>query len=236
MMILRDDDILLDSKKLKLNLGMSFDDYRSAKEKLIKSESNNYDDSYVYRTGRYEGYSTVITVIVNNSKYREVVDAFYNGNKIVLPKETKYRKYYIDGEMKIFYYPEFTKLEIPLYLKAGCYTLGQNGFSLYNVPYNRSYNIVSPSDMDSDAVFEIRGNGTLIFEVNNIVIKLRNAKGGYKLDCTQGKQNIYDLDNNLKNVTSEFSGVFPVIKPGNNKILLISGDSMKVNVEWRWKQ
>lgn len=234
MIVWKDENKLLDTNLYKLNVGVSkFDDYRSSSEKIVKTESISFNDSYVYRTGAYQGYSTVIELSIRRFKLDEVIGHFYNGNRISLKEElNKFREYYIDGEIKYSYLGEYILVKIPVYFKAGIYALQE-----FNIKINKTIttNINNLGNMTAEPTYIIKGNGTLTFTVNGVVNKLKNSSKGYIVSCKSGKQNVYNLDGVPKNLTSEYSGVFPTLKVGNNKIQLIDGDSLEIKVNWRWK-
>lgn len=226
---------LIDSSEYGLNLGvLSYDDYKGVTEKLVKTESFAFNDSYVYKPKTYQGYPTNVEFIVRNSKKDIFIKALRDGNRISLPREEgKYREYYIDGAIQTHYYNEdFVKLTVPVYFNAFIY----NEKAYYNQFGRGAVNAVNNiGDVHAEAVFTIRGNGDLIFSVNGVVNKLRNAQGGYIVNCKNKEQNVTDLRGEYKNVTSEYTGEFPILTPGHNNVQLISGDSLSVYVNWRWR-
>lgn len=234
MMIWKNETLLLNTKDYKLNFGiLNFDDYRSATEKIIKSESFSFNDSYTYRPNTYQGYNTTIEIFIRDIKRKQFLRALREGNRLSLPKEENvYREYYIDGEVKTTYYSEgYSKLTIPIYFNAFKYNISKNVF-----PFGKGliYTIFNDGDVYAEPVITIRGNGNLIFSINGIVHTLRNAQGGYIVNCKNKEQGISNLDGIPKNVTSEYIGGFPVLETGANKVQLISGDSLEIKVNWRW--
>ena len=87
MKIWQNERLLLDTDSYKLNFGiLNFDDYKSATEKLIKTDSFGFNDSYVYETGTYEGYSTTLDFFIRDIKRDEFLKFFREGNRLSLPK------------------------------------------------------------------------------------------------------------------------------------------------------
>ena len=234
MIIWENEKRLLDTDDYKLNFGiLNFDDYKSATEKLIKSESFSFNDRYVYKPNTYQGYNTVLEVLIRDIKRKEFLSSLRRGNRLSLPKEENvYREYYIDGEVKTTYYSEgYSKLAIPVYFNAFKYSTSKKIFTFQKGLFNTIYN---EGDVYAEPVYTIRGNGNLIFSVNGTVHTLRNAQGGYIVNCKNKEQNITDLSGISKNVTSEYNGNFPILETGGNRIQLISGDSLEMKVNWRW--
>ena len=73
----------------------------------------------------------------------------------------------------------------------------------------------------------------MIFTVNGYNHTLKNAQGGYIINCRNKEQNVTDLQGNMKNVTSEYEGNFTVFNSGENRVQLIQGDSLEIEVNWR---
>ncbi|AXI27258.1 MULTISPECIES: hypothetical protein [Gemella] len=236
MIIYKDDDIILDTADYKLNLGiLNFDDYKGVTEKKVKTENNSFDDSYVYSADTYQGYNPTITVIVRKVKRYEVIEAFRNGNRITLPKEPgKYREYYIDGAVQTVYYdsPEYVKLIIPVYFNAFIY---KSGSEHINITKGTITTIKNIGNAHAEPKFIIKGNGTLRFNVNGVTNTLKNSNGGYIVICKNRKQNVTNLTGEYKNISSEYEGYYPKLNVGDNKIQLIDGESLEVEVTWRWK-
>lgn len=234
MIIWENEKRLLDTDDYKLNFGiLNFDDYKSATEKLIKSESFSFNDSYVYKPNTYQGYNTVLEILIRDIKRKEFLSFLRRGNRLSLPKEKNvYREYYIDGEIKTSYYSEgYSKLTIPVYFKAFKYSIFGKVFSFEKGLIHTVHN---DGDVYAEPVITIRGNENLIFSINGIVYTLRNAQGGYIINCKNKEQDISNLDGIPKNVTSEYIGGFPVLETGVNEVQLISGDSLEIKVNWRW--
>ena len=218
MIIWRDEMMLLDTDTYKLNIGISdFNDYKGASEKLIKTESVSFNDVHVYRPNTFNGYSTTMDIIVRESKKRELIHALRRGNRLTLPREKgKFREYFLDGEIKNTYYnAEFTKITVPLYLKAFVYE--RNKYT---------------TTVTTGLINTIENTGDVYAEpvVRNIV---NSTEGGYIINCRNKEQNVTDLHGNAKNVTSEYVGNFPVFESGTNKVQLIQGDSLEIEVYWR---
>lgn len=234
MIIWKNETLLLNTKDYKLNFGiLNFDDYRSATEKIIKSESFSFNDSYTYRPNTYQGYNTTIEILIRDSKRKQFLSALRGGNRLSLPKEENlYREYYIDGEVKTTYYSEgYSKLTIPVYFNAFKYSTSKKVFTFQKGLINTIYN---EGDVYAEPVYTIKGSGNLIFAINDEVHTFKNAQGGYIVNCKNKEQNITDLSGISKNVTSEYNGNFPILETGGNRIQLISGDSLEMKVNWRW--
>ena len=233
MIIWKDEIMLLDTDAYKLNIGISdFNDYKGASEKLIKTESVSFNDVHIYRPNTFNGYSTTMDIIVRESKKRELIHALRKGNRLTLPREKgKFREYYLDGEIKNTYYnAEFTKITVPLYLKAFVYERNK-----YTTTVSRGTIkiIENTGDVYAEPVYTIRGTGILVFLVNGVRNIVTNAEGGYIINCKNKEQNVTDLRGNAKNVTSEYVGNFSVFESGRNQVQLIQGDSLEIEVYWR---
>lgn len=233
MIIWKNETMLLDTDIYKLNLGiLNFDDYKGASEKLVKTESVSFNDDYVYRPNTFKGYSTTIDFIVRETKKRELINALRKGNRMTLPKERgKYREYFVDGEIKNAYYSiGYSKITVPIYFKAFVYE-GRK----YTTTVSRGLikTIDNIGDVYAEPIYTIRGTGTLIFTVNGKTHTLKNAQGGYIVNCRNKEQNVTDLQGNMKNVTSEYEGDFTVFTSGENRVQLIQGDSLEIEVNWR---
>ena len=234
MIIWKNEKRLLDTDEYKLNFGLlNFNDYRSATEKLIKSESFSFNDSYVYKPNTYQGYNTALEILIRDIKRKEFLSSLRRGNRLSLPKEKDvYREYYIDGEIKTNYYSEgYSKLTIPIYFNAFKYNISEKVFSFEK---GLIHTINNDGDVYAEPVITIRGNGNLIFSINGTVHTLRNSQGGYIVNCKNKEQGISNLDGIPKNVTSEYIGGFPVLETGTNEVQLISGESLEIKVNWRW--
>lgn len=233
MIIWKDETMLLDTDTYKLNIGIAdFNDYKGASEKLVKTESVSFNDVHIYRPNTFNGYSTTMDIIVRESKKRELIHALRKGNRISLPREKgKFREYYLDGEIKNTYYnAEFTKIIVPLYLKAFVYERNK-----YTTTVSRGTIkiIENTGDVYAEPVYTIRGTGILVFLVNGVRNIVTNAEGGYIINCKNKEQNVTDLRGNPKNVTSEYVGNFSVFESGRNQVQLIQGDSLEIEVYWR---
>lgn len=234
MIFFKDDKVLLDTSDYKLNFGiLKFDEYKGSSEKLIKSDSFLFDDFYLYRPRTYSGCSCVLEVFLRDFLKSEFLLALRNGNRLSLPRDNgKFREYIVDGNIVVKYYDEgYIYLKIPLYLFAFVYEVNE---SSYSIEKGLIYDVENRGNVFAEPVFVIKGSGDLIMSVNGRVSKFRNATGGYVVNCRNKLQNVTDLDGNLKNVTSEFDGVFPALDVGVNRVQLISGDSLFIKVNWRF--
>ena len=233
MIIWKDETMLLDTDTYKLNLGiLNFEDYQGASEKLVKTESVSFNDDYVYRPNTFRGYSTTMDIVVRETKKREFINALRRGNRLTLPKEKgKYREYYIDGAIKnTIYSIGYSKITVPITFKAFVYDKNK-----YTTTVSRGLikTIDNTGDVHAEPIYKIRGNGTLIFTVNGDNHTLKNAQGGYIINCRNKEQNVTDLQGNMKNVTSEYEGNYTLFNPGENRVQLIQGDSLEIEVYWR---
>lgn len=235
MIILNENfQLIKDLSKYNLNFGViKFDDYKGASEKIIKTESNSFDDNYIFHSNTYQGYNTTLEIIVRNSIKSEVIKNFRIGKYLSLPKEkNKVRPYYISEGIKITYYDEdYSKLSIPLYFNAFIYDTSIQDFNVTKGLIKTVNNIGS---VFSEPIITIKGTGDLIFKVNDKTHILRNSSDGYIVDCRNKKQNVTNLNGELKNVTSDYDGEFPVLNTGKNTLQLIQGTEMSVQVNWRW--
>lgn len=233
MIIWKDETMLLDTDIYKLNLGvLNFEDYQGASEKLVKTESVSFNDDHVYRPNTFRGYSTTMDVVVRETKKREFINALRRGNRLTLPKEKgMYREYYIDGAIKkAIYSIGYSKLTVPITFKAFVYDKNK-----YTTTVSRGLikTIDNTGDVHAEPIYKIRGNGTLIFTVNGDNQTLKNAQDGYIINCRNKEQDVTDLQGNAKNITSEYVGNFPIFESGTNKVQLIQGDSLEIEVYWR---
>lgn len=233
MIIWKNETMLLDTDTYKLNLGvLNFEDYQGASEKLVKTESVSFNDDYVYRPNTFRGYSTTMDIVVRETKKREFINALRRGNRLTLPKEKgKYREYYIDGAIKnTIYRIGYSKITVPITFKAFVYDKNK-----YTTTVSRGLikTINNTGDVYAEPIYKIRGNGTLIFTVNGDNHTLKNAQGGYIINCRNKEQNVTDLQGNMKNVTSEYEGNYTLFNPGENRVQLIQGDSLEIEVNWR---
>lgn len=235
MIIYKDNEKLLDTEQHGLNIGvLNFNDYQGAMEKLIKTDSFAFNDSHIYTPNTYQGYSTSIDTLVRISLKNEFLRAIRDGNEISLPKEkNRYRKYYIDGNIQTTYYnADYVKLTIPIYFEAFVYERVVNTFYVRKGVIESINNL---GDIYAEPTYIIRGSGDLIFSVNGVINTLRNATDGYIVACQSKEQNVMNLSEEFKNVTSQYNGVYPTLKIGYNKVQLIKGDSLEVQVSWRYR-
>lgn len=235
MKIWQNERLLLDTDSYKLNFGiLNFDDYKSATEKLIKTDSFGFNDSYVYETGTYEGYSTTLDFFIRDIKRDEFLKFFREGNRLSLPKEQGlYREYYIEGAIKTSYYREgYQKISIPVYFNAFKYSGVTENVILLSGTVKEITNI---GDVYAEPIYTVYGNGDLTFSLNGESHILRNAQRGYKIICKNKEQDVTDLDGIPKNITSDYKGNFPILKPGVNRLQLIKGERLVLQVNWRWR-
>lgn len=233
MIIWKDEQRLLDTDQARLTYGvLNFNDYKGASEKVVKTDSISFNDSYVYNTDTFQGYESTLEVLVKNKQRKYFIDTLRKGNRITLPREKgKYREYYINGQIQVTYYLEdVSKLTIPIYFKAFVYENSKNTITLTK---GLIKTIVNTGNVYAEPVYKITGNGNLIFAVNGKSHTLKNAVGGYIINCKNKEQDVSDLQGNLKNVTSEYDGDFPTLQVGENKVQLITGDSLTIEVNWR---
>ena len=233
MIIYKDDIELLNCNKEKLNVALiDFNDYQNSTEKLVKQDSLFFNDVVVYNTGAYFGYNTTLKFYTTKSKYRFVVDAIYNGNKIKFPKEKGFREFFVDGNLK---FEKITDYEVvftvPIYLKAGLYSEEVVIKKISSL--NDSLVFTNKHSFYAEPTYTIKGSGQLVFSVNDEINVLENSQDGYIVYTKQGKQNVVDLSGNLKNITSRYNGNFPIFKVGENKVVLLKGESLTVDVRWR---
>lgn len=233
MIIWKDEYKLVDTDNYKLNFGLlSFNDYRTATQKIVKSESYAFNDSYVYRPETYQGYNTTLEFIVRDTKRKQILTYLRKGNRISLPYEKNYyREYYLEGETKITYYSEgYSKVSLGIYLNAFKYEILPK---TYNILKGTIIKIYNTGSVYAEPVITVMGNGQLVFTINDVTHVLKNSNRGYIINCKNKEQEVTDLDYNARNVTSEYNGNFPKLLEGENRVQLITGDSMKIVVNWR---
>lgn len=234
MKFYKDEVLLLDTNLWGLNFGLiSFDGYKSSFEKLVKTDSDNFDDMYVYNTGSYNGFGAVLEVVVRSFKLKDFEKVLRKSNRFVLDKEPSYyRQFIVDGAVEYDYSSkEFCKLRIPLYVFAFRYSLFSETFRTSNFIENI---INNKGSFTADVVYKIFGNGEVIFNVNGVRNVLKNCNGAYVVDARKFNQGVYALDGKAKNITSEYDGAFPLLSPGDNSVQLIKGSELVI--DWRVRE
>lgn len=234
MIILKDNTQLLDSKSYKLNLAVKgLNVIKGSKEKLVKTDSDNFNDSYVYRTGNFSGDNVELEFTVRNTKFDEVMKSLFNGNRIIFDSDNNYyREYYVDGHPEYSYYTDYIHVKIPLYLLAFKYKKNSDSIFITNNTVKTINNI---GNVYASPVYKIFGTGEVIFSVNGERNVLKNCSDQYIVICKDKQQNVTDRNGKLKNITSDYNGEFSVLKPGENNIQLIKGNRLEIEVNWRWK-
>lgn len=235
MILFKDKVRLLDTASLKLNFGLTnVSEYKGSEEKLVITESDNFDDDYVYRPGTYRGDERTIEMVVRNIKLAQVENALNQANRIVLDKEPNfYREFYIKGAIEYRYpHPEYTHLIVPIYIKAYRYGLNSNSVDITN---KTARTVTNRGNVPAAPIITIYGQGNVTFSINGEHHNLKACTGHYRIDCRNGKQNVYDEAGNPKNITSDYDGDFPTLNVGNNNVVLITGTRLVVEWEDRSK-
>lgn len=230
-MILFNDDVkTLDASSYLLNLAVKgLDVFKFSKEKLVKTDSVNFNDAFLYRPNTFEGNSVVLEFTVRNIKLDEIMSKLFSSNKIVLSKDRNFFRYYfIDGEIEIKVFDEFTNVKVPLYLKAFRYFIDRDYKSINNTVVNVVNNL---GNVYCEPIYKIYGDGEVIFSVNGERNILNNCSDVFVVDCFD--KNVRDGNGNLKNISSDYNGVFSKLIPGENRVQLIKGNRLEIISNWR---
>lgn len=234
MKLFKDEELKFDSDRLKLNfILLDFKDYKGGNRKLIKTDSNFYNDVFVYDTGAIQGYTTKIEIFIPNSELiQNIKNLFKTCNRIELPKEKGwYREYFVDGAMEYTYNSKGIKITIPIYLSGYKYKIESVVQVLQG--QGNSITINNPTTDTATPIYTINGVGEVSFTVNNISCILKKCSISYTLDTRDGKINVTDASNMPKNITSEYDGTIPILRGGINRITLNRGNKITIKVNWR---
>lgn len=234
MKLFKEDILKFNSDDLKLNfLLLDFKDYKGGARKLIKSDSNFYNDVFVFDTGSFQGYTTKLEIFIRNkNNLQSILNYFKECDRIELPKEKGYyRKYFLDGAIEYKYHLESVILSIPLYLSGYKYKID----SVIQVLQGQgnSITINNPTNDTATPIYIINGTGEVSFTVNGVNCTLKKCSISYTLDTRDGKQNVTDSSNIPKNITSEYDGTLPLLQGGVNRITLNKGNKLTIKVNWR---
>lgn len=226
-----ENELLLDTDTYKLNLTLlRFKDYKGSSENFIKTDSNYFNDEYVYRPNTFNGYSSKLEFMVKNHKVEEFERALYRANRLTLPKEQEYyREFYINGAVEYRYVDDFTVFVIPVYLKAFRYFLNKEVFTITD---NRPLVIQNKGNVYAEPIYKINGIGEIVFSVNGERNSIPKLGDGSIIDCRSGKQGIYSNGKAI-NVSSDYSSEYSLLKTGENTIQLLKGTKLVVEVNWR---
>lgn len=234
MKLFNDNVVKFDSSKMNLNfLLLNFTDYKGGTPKIIKTDSDFYNDVFVYKTGSYKGDTAVLECFVRSEDIkRRIVNYFKECNQIELPKENGwYHEYFLDGAFEYSYHFNGIKIRVPVFLSGYKYKIENSSFSIKRA--GESISIHNPYYDTATPIYTIHGSGDVSFSVNDKVCLLKSCVISYSLDTRDGKQNVLNASKMPKNITSEYNGVLPLLVHGDNVIRLNIGTRLDIKVNWR---